>query len=61
MGDLVNMGLLLMSDKERLRKATLEMVKQGKITLIMTTMQCLNSNIMSHILIINLFNYKLRN
>ena len=34
------MGLLLMSDKERLRKATLEMVKQGKITLIMAAIQC---------------------
>ena len=27
------MGLLLMSNKERLRKATFEMVKQGQITL----------------------------
>lgn len=34
------MGLLLMSDKERLRKATLEMVKQRKITLIMAAIQC---------------------
>jgi len=34
------MGLLLMSDKERLRKANLEMVKQGKITLIMAAIQC---------------------
>ena len=34
------MGLLLMSDKERLRKATLEMVKQGQIALIMAAIQC---------------------
>lgn len=34
------MGLLLMSDKERLRKANLEMVKQGKLTLIMAAIQC---------------------
>lgn len=40
MGDLANMGLLLMSDKERLRKAILEMVKQGKITLVMAAIQC---------------------
>lgn len=34
------MGLLLMSDKERLRKATLEMVKLGKLTLVMAAIQC---------------------
>jgi len=34
------MGLLLMSDKERLRKATMEMVKQGQITLILAAIQC---------------------
>lgn len=34
------MGLLLMSDKERLRKANLEMVKQGRLTLIMAAIQC---------------------
>ena len=34
------MGLLLMSDKERLRKATFEMVKQGQITLAMAATQC---------------------
>ena len=34
------MGLLLMNDKERLRKANLEMVKQGKLTLIMAAIQC---------------------
>lgn len=34
------MGLLLMNDKERLRKATLEMVNQGLITLIMAATQC---------------------
>jgi len=34
------MGLLLMSNKERLRKATFEMVKQGKLTLVMAANQC---------------------
>lgn len=33
------MGHLIMSDKERLRKALLEMVKQGKITLVMAASQ----------------------
>jgi transposase len=34
------MGLLLMSDKERLRKAVFEMVKQSKITLALAAAQC---------------------
>lgn len=34
------MGYLLMSDKERLRKATMEMVKQGQITLTLAAIQC---------------------
>jgi len=34
------MGLLLMSDKERLRKANFEMVKLKKITLVMAGIQC---------------------
>lgn len=34
------MGVLLMSEKERLRKAVFEMVKQGQITLIQASIQC---------------------
>ena len=34
------MGVMIMSDKERLRKAILEMVKQKKITLVQASVQC---------------------
>lgn len=34
------MGNLVMSEKERLRKAVFEMVKQGRLTLVMAAKQC---------------------
>lgn len=34
------MGVMIMSEKERLRKAILEMVKQKKITLVQASVQC---------------------